>query len=163
MKCSFNSIANICLTNKQTLILINAKNISIRSTFEVTFQQWAGTYLPPDIQLILVVSFGRRRAIAYLFIMFSAWTSQKFMKFSLQVDHSANLKHWKSTKTANRPAKTTKSKQWRLRAQCTLDHRDVLERLSYRNCLLDIGRCRAGGLITKVSTPEWYICIWQCP
>ena len=69
----------------------------MRSThLEVTFQQWAGTYLPPDIQLILLVGFGRRRAIAHLFIMFSAWTSQKFMKFSLQVGHSFNLKHSKS-------------------------------------------------------------------
>ena len=77
-------------------------SISMRSThFEVTFQQWAGSYLPPNIQLIVVVSFGRRR--------------------------------------------------------------DVRERSSYGNCLLDIGRSRADGLITKVSTPEWYICLSQCP
>jgi len=51
--------------------------------FEVTFQQ-AGICMPP-------MSLEGRRANAHLLVMFSAWTSQKLIKFSLQVGFRNDL------------------------------------------------------------------------
>ena len=54
---------------------------------------------------------GSRRAIADLFVMFMAWTSQKASKvhkFCLKVGHSANLKRSKSPHEDNRPVTPVK-------------------------------------------------------
>ena len=91
---------------------------------------------------------------------------QKFINFCLKVGHSANLKHSKSTirklillwKLQNHNALCT------LSTSLSRGHRgDVWERSIYDNCRFDIGCFCASRLITKVSTPEWDICISQCP
>ena len=40
---------------------------------------------------------------------------------------------------------------------------DIQERLINDNCCFDIGNSRVSWLIKEVSTPEWQICISQCP
>ena len=81
--------------------------------FQVIFQQ-TGIYIPP-------VSLRGRRANSHLLVMFSAWTRQRLMKFSLPVGH--NCKHLKSTSvrhlialfeitTCSHHLATTQTRQW---------------------------------------------------
>ena len=92
---------------------------------------------------------------------------QKLINFCLKVGHSANLKHSKPTwrQRTYGPVKVTNlniKRSGQNARSAPLNRSDVRERSIYDNCRFDIGCSRASRLITKVSTPEWYICISQC-
>ena len=79
------------------LVLINAWNISMSTHFEVTFQ-----YFSLKLFTSLIYSLWAWGVEEQLLISLPCWASgrvkklQGFMKFFLQVSHSANLKHLKS-------------------------------------------------------------------
>ena len=98
-----------------------------------------------------------RRAIADLFVMFIAWTSQKASKVHKLVSKLAIVLIWKiqSPHEDNRPVPPVKCTKSAHRGTAT-NTRD--------SCRSDIGRFRAEPTdLRKVSTSGWHICILQCP
>ena len=137
-------------------VFIEQRNIAFQSDISIKTMRFLGVLLSRESWDSRQNRKLGRRAVADLFVVFIAWTSQKASKVHKRLSKLAIALIWniQSPHEDNRPVTPVK---------CTISAHGGTGTI-YDSCRFDIGRFRVEPTDSqKVSTSEWYICISRCP